>query len=171
MIDQPILFSLAKYSAYANRMLLETAANISTTQLENTPSPSRNSVLQLIEHMLATEGHYLALCQEKRFKFIRAEYSTIENLRALSGRLGANFQQLLEALSEEDLGRVLDVNIGDYAFRFSIWQLLLQTLMHSAQHRGELSILLSSLGHPVPISDIIVRFAQESDQPWPWELK
>lgn len=171
MIGQPVLFSLAKYNAYANRMLLETAANISTTQLESTPSPSRNSVLRLIQHMLATEGEYLTLCQEKSFKFIRAEYSTIENLRTLSGRLGANFHQWLEALSEEDLQRVLDVKIGDYQFRFPIWQLLIQAFMHSSEHRGELSILLSSLGHPVPISDIIVHFAQESGQSWPWALK
>jgi uncharacterized damage-inducible protein DinB len=170
MIDQPVLFSLAKYNAYANRMLLETAANMSTTQLEYTPSPSRNSALQLIQHMLATEVHYLALCQERSFKFIREEYSTIENLRALSGQLGANFQQLVEASSEEDLQRVLDVKIGDYNFRFPIWQLLIQAVMHSSEHRGDLSILLSSIGYPVPSSDLIVHFAQESGQSWPWEL-
>jgi hypothetical protein len=43
----------------------------------------------------------------------QAEYSTIENLRALSGRLGANFQQLAEGLSEEDLQRVLEAKIDD----------------------------------------------------------
>ena len=37
--------------------------------------------------------------------------------------------------------------------------------MHSAQHGGELSILLSALGYPLPIDDIIVRFTEERGQP------
>jgi uncharacterized damage-inducible protein DinB len=135
------------------------------------PSPGRTSILRLIQNTLATEGHYLALCQEKSFKFSRTDYSTIENLGALSSQLETKFQEFVEAMSEEDLRRVLDVKIGNYEFRFPIWQLLIQALMHSAQHRGELSILLSSVGWPVPISDIIVQFAQASDQPWPWEAK
>ncbi|MFN8455860.1 MAG: hypothetical protein U0401_14540 [Anaerolineae bacterium] len=44
-------------------------------------------------------------------------------------------------------------------------------MLHSAQHRGELSILLSELGHPLLIDDIIVRFTEESGQSWPFKGK
>jgi uncharacterized damage-inducible protein DinB len=40
--------------------------------------------------------------------------------------------------------------------------------MHSTHHRGELSIVLTELGYPLPTLDIIVHFAEQSGQAWPW---
>jgi uncharacterized damage-inducible protein DinB len=45
--------------------------------------------------------------------------------------------------------------------------LMLQSLIHSVHHRGELSIVMTGLGHPLPTLDIILHFARESGQPWP----
>jgi uncharacterized damage-inducible protein DinB len=45
--------------------------------------------------------------------------------------------------------------------------LLAQAFVHSTHHRGELSIVLSHLGHPLPTLDIIIPFVTWSGQKWP----
>jgi uncharacterized damage-inducible protein DinB len=168
-MNQLTLFALARYNAYANQVLLSTAAELSLEELRETPSPSRGSILRLIQHLFATEAAFLAQCQGKTFKFEREKLATIAQLQGFARQLEADLLGLVSSASEDDPAQVRQIEIGGHPFRFPVWQILVQVFMHSAQHRGELSILLSELGHPLPISDIIVQFAGQSGQPWPWK--
>ncbi len=69
---------------------------------------------------------------------------------------------------DADLDRQVQVTLRGRPFQFPMWQLLSQAFVHSTHHRGELSIVLTELGHPLPTLDIIVHFAKESGQAWPW---
>ncbi len=68
---------------------------------------------------------------------------------------------------EEELQRELDVTIRGEPVHLPVWQLLLQAFIHAVHHRGELSILLSQIDHPLPTLDIILHFVEESGQDWP----
>jgi uncharacterized damage-inducible protein DinB len=48
-----------------------------------------------------------------------------------------------------------------------LWLLLMQAFVHSTLHRGELSIVLSNFGHPLPTLDIIIPFIEWNGQIWP----
>ena len=45
--------------------------------------------------------------------------------------------------------------------------LLALYIYNSIHRRGELSIVLSGLGHPLPTLDIILHFFAQSGQEWP----
>ncbi len=73
------------------------------------------------------------------------------------------------SLTEGDLARDMTIQLRDHSFLFPMWQLLAQAFVHSTHHRAELAILLGQMGHPLPTLDIIIHFAKESGQEWPWK--
>lgn len=168
-MEASYLHTLTQYNAYANRILLEAASRLSAEDLDNAPYLSHASGIKLMRHLLAVEAYYLAQCQEQPADVDRHTLTTIEGLIQAGKIIGDEMQAFTASLSADDAARILDVSISGYAFRFPIWQLLLQVFMHSGHHRGELAVLLTSLGSPPNIEDIIVRFAEESAQPWPWK--
>ncbi|MDO9121852.1 MAG: DinB family protein, partial [Anaerolineaceae bacterium] len=74
----------------------------------------------------------------------------------------------LNWVTNEKLLEIVDIPIGEHPFKLARWQLLTQSLLHSAHHRGELSIVMTGLGHPLPTLDAIIAFIHESGQTWPW---
>jgi uncharacterized damage-inducible protein DinB len=161
------LIALYKYNHTANQALLQTAGKLSPAELEYESSPSHHNVLRMLGHMWGVESNFLAACQAEQFVFQRPA-----DLDELSQRWEVLYTQqkaYLPGLSETDLEAVLPVTISHQAFHFPRWQMLTQALVHSIHHRGELSIVLTGLGQPLPNLDIIVQFAENSGQPWPWK--
>jgi uncharacterized damage-inducible protein DinB len=167
-MDHSVILSLAKYNALSNHMLFETVGNLSTSELEITPSPSRKNIFRLLQHLLAVESHYLAQCQGKSFDFDAQALSTVESLQVFASQIDVSLINLVTSLKEEELFEVKNIQIGGHEFQFTTWQILLHIFMHSAQHRGELSVLLNFKGQSLALPDMIVQFAQESGQDWPW---
>lgn len=163
--------ALARQNAYANQILFQEASKLSLETLEATKSASRESAYRLLVHLLTAETLYFRQIKGDNGRVIDKEATaSLDSLVAIAAQHGPEFLEYVSALTDEDLER-------DTIFQFSnggrvhypVWQLLTQVFMHSNQHRGELSILLSELGHPLPINDILVRFTEESGQPWPFK--
>lgn len=160
---------IARQDVYANQIVLREASRIDRAILEASASPSRGSAYQLLIHLLGVEVNYLG-------QILGGEHVLSEQARRSIAELivaaDAHYARLLgyvDGLTERELARAVSFRFSTGAvLQFTAWQLLTQLFMHSAQHRGELSILLSELGHPLPIDDIIVRFADESGQAWPF---
>jgi uncharacterized damage-inducible protein DinB len=123
----------------------------------------------VIRHLILVEAGYLAQLQGKSLNGDREALTNLEGIGALFARTDQGLLDYLSNASETELLQAMDVKIGGHPFRFPPWQMLLQVFNHSAAHRGELSILLSELGYPLHTQDMIVRFAEESGQGWPWK--
>ena len=162
-----LLLELYEYNQYANRVVLETAGKLRLTDLYRESSPSHGSVFGLLAHMLAVETGYLANCRGELFKFERP--TTLEDLAQRWETLAEGQLAYLAELKESQLVEVVPARIGSQDFQFPRWQLMAQALIHSTHHRGELSIILTEIGQPLPVLDIIIPFAEESGQPWPWK--
>ncbi len=80
--------------------------------------------------------------------------------------LADEINKFLSTLYKNDSDRIVPVTIKGKRYDFPIWQLLMQALLHSNHHRGELSIVLIALGHPLPTLDSIIYFANQSGQQW-----
>ena len=158
--------SLARYNFYANGILLETAAKIPCETLESTSSPSRHSALTLLKHTFDTQVFFLAELQGKEYESRLGALTSMEEIQAYVKQNQAEFEAYVDALDEDALIREVEIGFGADPLRLQVWQVLTQVFMHSAQHRGELSILLSSVGYPLPVADIIVKFVEESGQEW-----
>jgi uncharacterized damage-inducible protein DinB len=92
---------------------------------------------------------------------------TLDDFRRYQGELENEQQAFIAALSESDLARDVQIELGEHPYHLPAWQLLVQAFLHATQHRAELGIVLGQMGRPLPTIDIIVHFMHQSGQPWP----
>ncbi len=164
-----ILNALAQYNNHANSILMNAASKLSAEEFANTPSPSRESAKMLLLHLIAVEAAYYTRCRGGKFSFDPKSYPTFDTVQDFAAATAKDLTSLMNSLTEDDYARQVTTTFGDQSLHFTIWQMLLHAFMHTARHRGELSIILSQLGYPLPIPDIIVQFADQSHQTWPFE--
>ena len=160
------LLVLYTYNAYANQLLFDTVEKLSETEYTQQSSPSHGSVKNLIEHMLACEASFLMRCQGKTPDFASLDVSTLDSLKRYWRELEREQAGFIGALTEGDCARDIKLLIREQTLVLPVWQLLTQAVIHSIHHRGELSIVLTGLGHPLPTLDIILQFVKESGQKW-----
>ncbi len=161
------LLALYTYNAYANHLVLDGLAQLSEDEFTRESSPSHSSIHRLVLHLLECEAWFLANCRERTLE--EPDLPTLADIRRYWSDLECEQQNFIASLTESDLAHDLPVRLGQHSFRFPVWQLLVQAFVHSTHHRGELAILLGQIGHPLPTLDIIIHFARESGQEWPWK--
>jgi len=168
-MNKSSLLVLHNYNDHANKLVLETASKLDEQAFTTSSSPSHGSVQGLLTHMLTTEFFFLARVEGK-------PVTSKPGAPPLSNEeIGVTFAQIAEErrkylawVSEELLAQEIIVPIGGQDIKLARWQFLVQSLMHTAHHRGELSIVLTGLGYPLPTLDIIIEFVQERGQEWPY---
>jgi len=169
--NKSALLVLHNYNSYANNLLLQTAAAMDeASSFTALSSPSHGSVQALLTHMLTTEFFFLARSEGKPVnpKSAPDKKLTLPEITAAFNQIADERLKYLNWVSEEKLLEIVDIPIGGQPFKLARWQLLTQSLLHSAHHRGELSIVMTGLGHPLPTLDPIIAFIHESGQTWPW---
>ena len=169
-MDRYALLALHEYNHYANQLVLDTAAKMTKEQFTSPSSPSHGSVQALLFHMFGCEYFFLLLCQGKMMESPAGEPALpgVDAMALMWDDLAGMRKAYLEAAAEEALEEQIPSSIGGQVFRLARWQLIAQSLLHSGHHRGELSIVMTSLGYPLPTLDSIIHFVKEGGQEWPW---
>ncbi|HEY9086952.1 MAG TPA: DinB family protein [Anaerolineaceae bacterium] len=165
-MDQDVLLALTAYHAYANRLLFSRAQLLDEAQFTHESRLSHGSVQRMLRHILGVERGFLAMAQGQ--KAARLELTSFSEIRAALEAEDAALQAFVQGHAWEELCREAHFDLGQIQLTLPVWKALLQILVHSIHHRGELSILMTELGQPLPTPDIIVQFAEEGGQPWPW---
>lgn len=161
-INREGLLTLASFNDHANSLILETANRLGEVALKTEISPSHKHALGLLWHMLECEIFFLAACQDRS-----AEEIEIKNLAVLSERwplIDQDIQAYIAGLNKGEEETIVAVKIASTLYHFPIWQLFAHTFIHTAHHRGEISILFSQLGNPLPTLDAILYFIESSGQ-------
>ncbi len=166
-MNQGGLLTLYEYNQRAVTMVLDVADQLTEEEFDREVSPSHGSVRRLLVHSMATEANFLAACQGHNLDFEPNNFQKREEIRAYWDGLEHRVRSYIQNSDQEELRRELDVVIRGEPLHLAVWQLLLQAFIHATHHRGELSIALSELDHPLPTLDIIIHFVEESGQSWP----
>ena len=167
-MNKSSLLILHNYNDHANKLVLETVAKLDEQAFTASSSPSHGSVQGLLTHMLSVEFFYLARCEGKPIQPKSPTTSlSIEDIRVTFAQIADERRKYLDWVSEELLGQEIVIPIGGQEIKLARWQFLTQSLMHSTHHRGELSIVLTGLGFPLPTLDILIEFVNEGGQQWP----
>lgn len=162
-----MLYRMWAFNQQANQKLLQVLRQIPEATLQETSSPSRGSLWRLVIHIVFTEEHFIRCCRGETYQ--RQMLKTVDQLQHHWQTLHLDALEYLQNASTGELQEVVGVELGGRQFHFSRWEMLLQAVTHSIQHRGELSMLLSSLGHPLPNMDLIVYLAEIHKMEWPWQ--
>jgi len=166
-MDQDGLLTLYTYNIYANKLMFDTVGQLTEAEFNQQCSPSHGSVHRLLGHMLGCESFFLAQCQGKPDEFDYTALPTLALLRGYWTKLEEQQLDFIHSQNQADLARQVQVELRGESLVFPAWQLLLQAMVHSIHHRGELSIVLTELGHPLPTLDILLYFIHQSGQDWP----
>jgi uncharacterized damage-inducible protein DinB len=159
--DLQILFD---YSYWANRRLFEVLSQLSTEQFIQPLSGSYGSVRNTMVHVLSAEWGWLDRCggHWRGASLVASDYPTaasvIEQWRQVEVWMG----EFLENLRDQDLDRVVEFAFGDgpkYARR--VGDLLHHAAIHGIHHRGQISMLLRSLGYAPGNYDILFYYGRQ----------
>ncbi len=167
MIDSSILLAYNTYNGYANRLVLAAFYQLNEEERNRHCSPSHGSAAALLLHSLRAEAFFFTLCSGKPYPALLAGEPTPAQLLEFTTQHTHAQHEYIRSLTETGLAREVDFDLKEHAFRLPCWQLFMQAFVHSTHHRGELSIVLTSLGHPLPTLDIIIPLIEHSGQVWP----
>ncbi|MBN2556681.1 MAG: hypothetical protein JXA97_12140 [Anaerolineales bacterium] len=169
MMNRDGVSSLYSFNTYANSIVLDFVEALSADAFVRPASPSHGSVQGLLVHMLECEGFFLAQCQGQVFNLAEADTSTRAGIKKRWLTLQLEQQRYLDSIDNADLPREVVVELGGTTLDVPVWKLLIQPVIHSAHHRGELSIVLTGLGHPMPTVDFLLYHIRVTGQPWPFD--
>lgn len=159
------LETLFDYSYWANAWLRDVLSTLTAEQFTQPVTGSYGSIRNTMVHMLSAEWGWLERCGgTARGPALEAQnYPTVEALFDLWRRVEANVREFLSALHDEDLGRVVAFAIGGGSRQsMALGQLLHHAAIHGVHHRGQVALLLRTLGHVPGNFDILLYYAQRS---------
>jgi uncharacterized damage-inducible protein DinB len=159
-MNQEGLLALADYHAYATKKMLATVEKLGESQLSQEKSLSHGTIRRLLQHMMGTETFFLTICQGHSLDFDPTRYNRLEEIRAYWDGLLHRMRRYIETVEKDELERGREFQLHERAYELPAWKLLVYAFMHAAHHRGELSVLLSELGQPLPTIDILTHFLE-----------
>jgi uncharacterized damage-inducible protein DinB len=160
------LQALYDYGYWANGKLLEVVSQLTPEQFTQPLTGSYGSVRNTMVHILSAEWGWLDRCagEQRGPALVAADYPTVTSLIDRWHEVEAHVREFLSNLNDEDLGRVIEFSIGNgprYAMRLG--EIMHHGAIHGIHHRGQVALLLRSLGQ-VP-SNFDILFYYERNQP------
>lgn len=167
-LDRSSLLVLHHYNGHANDLLLKTAAELDEKAFTAQSSPSHGTVQGLLTHMLMVEFFFLARSEGKPVnpKDNPDKTLSLAEITETFSQIAEERKKYLHWVTDEKLDEIIELPLEGRPYKLARWQLLAQSLLHSIHHRGELSIVLTGLGHPLPTLDPIIQFIRDSKQEW-----
>ena len=156
------------YTLHDYTVVLQTAAKMPGEALTLDASPSHGSVKRLLVHLFRCEYYFLMECMNSQPEDPLGDLDTLtlsalgEAFTVLNDRRG----RYLAHVNEYELQEVIALNLGQTRLSLPRWQFMAQSLLHSVHHRGELSIVMTGLGYPLPTLDPILLYASQAGQPF-----
>lgn len=126
---------------------LETLDKFSESELTYSAYEGGMPVGRIALHIAdAEEGWFRLVATKERqdwpSDYTLENYSTKEAIKTLLSEVHAKTMRYLKTLTTEDLETVVEAPWGKFSIRFIIWHVL----EHEIHHRGELSLILGTLG-------------------------
>ncbi len=167
-INKSALLALHLLNSHANSLVLQTAAEMEESDLTAQASASHGSVVGLLTHMLTSEFYFLARSEGKPInpKSAPDKALSLQEVALAFTKVAEERLKYLNWVNDDQLQQIVDIPLNGRNYKLPRWQLLTQSLFHSAHHRGELSIVMTALGHPLPTLDPIISFINDSGQHW-----
>ncbi|MEX2029526.1 MAG: DinB family protein [Anaerolineales bacterium] len=144
------VLTLFEYNHWANRRILDTAAEITPEQFLAPASYSRGGLRPTLAHILDGERSWRLLLQEGTMPFDMKEelFPALVDLTARWNVEQAEMRGYLASLKDADLPAVVRYTTSTGVKRERVrWHCLVHVVNHGTQHRSEAAALLTNFGH------------------------
>lgn len=150
---------LYAYNRWANRRTLDAAATLSPDEYAAPAGGSFGTVRDTLAHMLGAEWVWLNRWLGTSPDGFPSgwDVSTLDTLRARWGEVEGKQRAFVDGLEPDDLYRMVRYrNLAGVEHANELWQLLRHVVNHATYHRGQVTTLLRTLGHPAVSTDLIL---------------
>lgn len=162
------LTRLYEYNYWATGRILDTVARITEAQFVQPMSPHHASLRGTLVHMMSAEWIWRSRCQEAVYPtamFAEADFPTLATIRARWSEEESKIWGYLDSLDDAALAQKMAYRTtGGKLQENNLGEILIHVVMHGMQHRAEMAMTLTDLGHSPGDLDLIM-FAREQD--WP----
>ena len=155
---------LYDYGHWANGKLFQVISQLAPEQFTRPVGGSYGSIRNTMVHLLSAEWGWLSRCggPERGPRLNPADYTNVESLIEVWGKVAVYVREFLSQLKDEDLARNVEY-INDRAEKRSmpLGELMQHAANHSVHHRGQVALLLRLLGYAPGNFDILVYYADK----------
>lgn len=158
---------LYEYDAWANERLLQVVSQSTPDQFTQTVAGAYGSIRNTMVHLLSAEWGWLDRCggAKRGDRLNSAAYPTVESLVQLWRTVEGHLREFLSQLRDEDLARTVEYDFGHGAHSSTLGELMQHAAIHAVHHRGQVALLLRSLGFVPGNFDILFFFAEKRTVP------
>jgi uncharacterized damage-inducible protein DinB len=154
------LMTLYDYNYWANRLLIDSAAQLTSEQFTQPTACSFGSLHRTLVHIMGAEWLWRMRMQERLSPpaLLAAEdFPTLADVRTRWQTEEQAMRGFLAGLSAEDLTQPLHYNdTRGNQHTTPLWQVLLHLVLHGMQHRSEAAAMLTDFGHSPGNIDFIL---------------
>jgi uncharacterized damage-inducible protein DinB len=140
---------LYNYNYWANQKLFAALSPLTAEQVTQTVAGSYGSVRNTLVHVLSAEWGWLDRCggPPRGAKLEARDFPTLASVTEPWSRVERQMREYLARLSDEDLACEVDFALGSGPrHRMSRGDLLRHAAIHAAHHRGQIALLVRTLG-------------------------
>jgi uncharacterized damage-inducible protein DinB len=162
------LKTLYDYGYWANAALLKVVAPLTPEQFTQAVAGSYGSIRNTLVHVLSAEWGWLSRSGgPARGPALKPEdYPTVEALGETWSRVEGYMRAFLSTLTDEDLARNIEFpNPRGEKRSMGLGEMLHQAAIHGVHHRGQVALLLRSLGQVPGNFDILLYYAEKRGVP------
>ena len=154
---------LYEYDRWANKKLLDVVAQLTPEQFTQSVAGAYDSVRNTMVHVFSAEWGWLDRCGgAKRGERLKpADYQTIESLMQLWTTTEGHLREFLSRLKDEDLARIVEYDFGEGPNTSTLGELMHHGAIHAVHHRGQVALLLRSIGVVPGNFDILFFYAEK----------
>jgi uncharacterized damage-inducible protein DinB len=159
MLKETIL-NLYNYNYWASARILEAVGQVTEEEFTRPPSYSPYSLRGILVHLLTAEWIWRTRCQERVYPtalLAEADFPTLEAIKTRWAVEETKMRAYLATLDDETLGQPLSYQTTSGTPQAEkLGEILTHVVLHGMQHRAELALILTNLGHSPGDIDLIV---------------
>jgi uncharacterized damage-inducible protein DinB len=156
---------LYEYNSWANSRSLDACSSLTDEQFTRDVGSSFRSVRDTLSHVCEVEWLWLERWHGRSASSFRpaSDFPTLNSLRHRWQEVERALIGYIDALKEEDIGRVIEhKTTKGVPQAVPLWQMLQHLVNHGTYHRGQVATMLRQLGATPNSSDLIFFYRERA---------
>lgn len=162
-MEKQIIAQMYEYGIWANQKLLATARALTTEQLHKPFTSFEFTILGSFVHLVSAEWRWyqswIGAPMEERLTV--NDLPTLDAVRAKWEPLWDERRMFVASLTSDQLQRPLVRKLQGREQSIPLWQALVHVANHGTQHRSEIALMLTELGHSPGDLDMVWYFIEQ----------
>jgi uncharacterized damage-inducible protein DinB len=151
------------YGYWANARLFGVASTLTPEQFTQPVSGSYGSIRNTLVHMMSAEWGWMERSGGFRRgpKLNPSDFPAFASVRERWEEVEGHIRRFLDTLKDEDLHRIVEFSLGEGPKQtLSVGEMMHHAAIHGVHHRGQVALLLRSLGYVPGDFDMLYYYRQ-----------